>query len=308
MHADPLVRRQQLDDWQGLPGQGIAEAGEDVLLAHQLRIRDDNSLALRPEPPRCSYHPGEWGGRSATRGREPGAKAIHLAGPQRQRGRRASEAGGVRTAEGCRGASCKEGPGLRGRRQRPALPGEGWGAAGQALPTETLPSRRVSTTQARQSGGLSGTAHRNPCAPQDCAPPAAIAAAAAAAIAPAADSAAAAHYACAKPQSVAGEVAGLIPPSPWPRLVHPGPAPGLAAASLPAATLCVRALRSGFLQRTRARRSERAVPRCPVQAAAMVSGTGRRPPPRGAAVPRGLLARGNAASRRLRGGEHVEAG
>lgn len=50
--ADPLVRCQQLDDRQRLPGQGIVETGEDMLLAHQLRIRDNNRSALGPEPPR----------------------------------------------------------------------------------------------------------------------------------------------------------------------------------------------------------------------------------------------------------------
>lgn len=50
MHAHPLVWCQQLDDCQRLPGQGILETGQDVLLAHQLRIKHSSPLGLGPDP------------------------------------------------------------------------------------------------------------------------------------------------------------------------------------------------------------------------------------------------------------------
>lgn len=49
MHAHPLLWCQQLDDWHRLPGQSILETGQDVLLAHQLRIKHSSPLGLEPE-------------------------------------------------------------------------------------------------------------------------------------------------------------------------------------------------------------------------------------------------------------------
>lgn len=61
MDADPLVRCQQLDDRQRPPGQGVVEPGEDVLLAHQLRSRDNS-----PSAPGRPAAPAAPGGRAAT--------------------------------------------------------------------------------------------------------------------------------------------------------------------------------------------------------------------------------------------------
>lgn len=69
MTADPLVWCQQLDDWQRLPGQGIVEAGDDVLLAHQLRGRDRNPLVSAQAPATPLLPPP--GGQSAARARQP---------------------------------------------------------------------------------------------------------------------------------------------------------------------------------------------------------------------------------------------
>lgn len=144
MHAHPLVWCQQLDDRQRLPGQGILKPGQDVLLAHQLRIKHSSALGPGPEPRAAP---------TALRGKGP-------PGP------------------GCRGARAGQGP------HRPG-PAPNWapesgssaaegapqpsrtreGVAGQALPTEALPSPRVSTAQARQSGGRSGSSQSGPWSP-----------------------------------------------------------------------------------------------------------------------------------------------
>lgn len=50
MHAQPLFWGQQLDDCQRLPGKAILEMGQDVLLAHQLRIKHSSPLGLGPNP------------------------------------------------------------------------------------------------------------------------------------------------------------------------------------------------------------------------------------------------------------------
>lgn len=150
MHAHPLVLCQQLDDWQRLPGQGILETGQDVLLAHQLRGKHSSPLGLGPEPRAA---PTTLRGKGPPR---PGAEATVLAkghtgrapapNPAPQSG---GPAGGAGPAEGA---------------PRPSRTREG--AAGQALPTEALPSPRVSTEQARQSGGRRGSAQRGPWSPQ----------------------------------------------------------------------------------------------------------------------------------------------
>lgn len=170
MKADPLVRCQQLDDWQRLPGQGIVETGEDVLLAHQLR--DQRQQPVSTSAPTTPLLPPPWGGPGR------GAKTIHLARPQPQiqRRRGGSQGGRAGTAEGGGRSGSREGA----KASRPAGGGElsagqGGGGGAEALPTETLPSPRVSTAQARQSGGRSGSAQRAPCPPAGRAHPAAIA-------------------------------------------------------------------------------------------------------------------------------------
>lgn len=48
--ADPLVQGQELDDGQRLPGQGIAQPGQRVLLPHQLRVGEDKPFSVRTNP------------------------------------------------------------------------------------------------------------------------------------------------------------------------------------------------------------------------------------------------------------------
>lgn len=226
MKADPLIRCQQLDDWQCLPGQGIVETGEDVLLAHQLR--DQRQQPVSTSAPTTPLLPPPWGGPGR------GAKTIHLARPQPQiqRRRGGSQGGRAGTAEGGGRSGSREGA----KASRPAgggqlSAGHGGGGGAEALPTETLPSPRVSTAQARQSGGRSGSAQRAPCPPAGRAHPSAIAQP------PPNRRLAHARGRC--PRSGWGEagLSGTEPGAGEGRKPRPSsPAPGLAAAWLPAAT------------------------------------------------------------------------
>lgn len=146
MHAHPFVWCQQLNDWQRLPGQGILETRQDMLLAHQLGIKHSSLLGPGPQPRAAPTTLREKGHQGPGPGRCGPWPALSPRHPDPNRAPEStSPAGGAGPAAGARRPSrTREGP------------------AGQALPTEALPSPRVSTAQARQSGGRSGSAQRGP--------------------------------------------------------------------------------------------------------------------------------------------------